>query len=108
MGRRGYEVVSGYRKPLGYQQILTAGLVTAATLTVPAQTKATNGQPTAYAVIQNNGTASIRWRDDGTAPTTTIGMVLPAGSELDYTGDISLIQFIQVSSGAELDITYYD
>jgi hypothetical protein len=58
-------------------------------------------------VFQNNGTAAIKWTDDGTTPTSTNGMVLNPNAELDYAGDIASFQFIQVSSGAIADYTLY-
>jgi len=58
-------------------------------------------------VIQNNGTGPVRWRDDGTAPTTTVGMVLPNGSELDYFGEMTALLFIAESGAPILDIDYY-
>ena len=101
---QGIATIVGYRRPLGYQQIASATLAAATLLTLPT---AKPGNPAAYAVIQNNGTTGVRWRDDGTAPTATVGMLLPAGSELDYSGDLSLIQFIYVSTGPILDVNYY-
>ena len=95
---------NGYRRPLGYQQITSATLAAATKLTLPS---VTNGQQNTYAIIQNNGTTNVRWRDDGTAPTATVGMVLPAGGELNYSGDLALIQFIYVATGAILDVMTY-
>jgi hypothetical protein len=72
-------VVSGYRRPLGYQQILAATLASAQSLTLPTPP---DGSGVGYVVIQCQGTAgtdSVRWRDDGTAPTSTVGMQLGAG-----------------------------
>lgn len=94
----------GYRRPLGYQQISSATLATATKLTIPTVPA---GMQLGYVVIQNNGTANVRWRDDGTAPTASVGMILPAGSELDYYGETTALQFIEVGGGAALDITYY-
>lgn len=95
--------VTAQRNPLGYQQLtLTAA---AQKLTVPA---AIQGKPCMYVVIQNNGTTAGRWRDDGTAPTAGVGMVINPGSELDYAGDPTALQFIQAAAGAVLDISYYN
>lgn len=95
--------VSAYRRPLGYQQLtLTAS---AAHLTLPAPP---SGSVIGYVVIQCEGTSAVaRWRDDGTAPTATVGMILNSGQELDYTGDPSSIQFIVGSGSPILDISYY-
>ena len=48
-----------------------------------------------------------RWRDDGVAPTASVGMPLAAGVTLQYDGDINQIQFIEQTGGAKLNITYY-
>ena len=101
---QGITTINGYRRVLGYQQISSATLAAATKLTLPT---AVPGGPAAYGVIQNNGTSGVRWRDDGTAPTAAVGMLLPAGSELDYSGDLALIQFIEVAAGAVLDVNFY-
>ena len=98
--------VSGYRRPLGYQQILTAALSSATHLTLPTLP---NGMLVGYIVIQceGAGTDSVRWRDDGTAPTASVGMMLDGGQELDYTGDPTMIQFIVDAGSPKLNISYY-
>jgi hypothetical protein len=111
-------VVTGIRRALGYQQISAATLASATFLTMPTVTlpnvpgsSGSGGQtvkvPVGLAIIQNNGTGAVRWRDDGTAPTSTIGMVLNAGAELDYTGDIANIQFILAAAAPILDVSLY-
>lgn len=80
--------------PLGYQQIVNPAAAT--NLTVP--TAAT------MALISVSG-SSVRWRDDGTAPTASIGMPMTAGQEFQYSGNLTAIQFI--GSGATLDISFY-
>lgn len=95
--------VSAYRRPLGYQQLTLTG--TAQKLTLPTPPA---GMLIGYVVIQCEGTtATARWRDDGTAPTSTVGMILSTGQELDYTGDPSMIQFIVGTGSPVLDISYY-
>ena len=81
---------------LGFQQITSLASSTA--LTVP-------GGAT-LAVIQAEG-ADVRWRDDGTAPTATVGMLLPAGAELRYTGALAALRLIQASAGATVNVSYY-
>ncbi len=86
-------------KPLGYQQI--ASLSGAQSLTVPAGTKL---------ILITPETQAVRWRDDGTAPTATVGYPLAAGSELRYTGTAAgmrAIQVIEQTASAKLNITYY-
>ena len=81
---------------LGYQQITS--LSSAATLTVPV------GATMALIIPE---TQSVRWRDDGTAPTASVGMILATGSSLSYDGDLKAIQFIQTAASATLNISYY-
>ena len=82
---------------LGYQQITS--LSSAAGLTVQ--------KGAAGALIQCE-TQNVRWRDDGTDPTTTVGMLLEAGKELVYeAGNLAALKFIEVSASAKLNVTYY-
>ena len=114
--------VSAYRRPLGYQQISSGTLASATSLTIPTSTAALNtnvatGAPNApplsgtiagYAIIQCEGSsAGVRWRDDGTAPTASVGMILSSGQELDYSGDLTAIQFIVQTGSPALNISYY-
>jgi len=88
----------------GYQQITT--LTSATGLTVPAVTpEGLNGKPV-FALIVAEG-APVRWRDDNTAPTATVGMPLAIGVPLQYDGDLSKIKFIEQSASAKLNISYY-
>lgn len=89
---------------LGYQQITS--LSSAASLTVP-QTDL-NGlacKPT-LAIITAE-TQAVRWRDDDTAPTASVGMPLAAGATLQYDGDLTKIRFIEQTASAKLNISYY-
>jgi hypothetical protein len=58
------------------------------------------------AIIQAEA-QSIRWRDDGTNPTTSVGMVLSAGESLFFTGDLAGFSAIEVAASAKLNISYY-
>lgn len=58
------------------------------------------------AVIQPED-ADVRWRDDGTAPNAGVGMYLFEGSQFEYTGDLTVIQFIELSASGKLNISYY-
>ncbi len=82
--------------PLGYQQI--ADLSSVEGLSPP---------PNARVCIIQAVTQNIRWRDDGDAPTSGIGMVLAAGLDMLYTGNLANIQFIEVAASAELNVSYY-
>jgi len=90
---------------LGYQQITS--LSSAQSLTVPQVDPVTglNIKPTIALITPE--TQGVRWRDDGTAPTASVGMPLAAGVTLQYDGDITKIRFIEQSASAKLNISYY-
>jgi hypothetical protein len=81
---------------LGYQQITS--LSSATGLTIP--------QGTTLALIVPE-TQNVRWRDDGTNPTASVGMPIFVGASLSYDGDLSRIRFIESTAGATLNISYY-
>lgn len=94
---------SDTKKALGYQRI--TGLSTAQALTVP--------KGATRAIIRCE-TQSVRWRDDGTDPTTTIGMPLLVADVLTYdgfnpaTGALYPIKFIETAASAVLNVSYYE
>lgn len=59
-----------------------------------------------YAVITVES-AGIRWRDDGTAPTASVGMPVAAGSTFYYTGSFAKFAIIQQTSGAIINVSWY-
>lgn len=81
---------------LGYQQITSLSASTA--LTVP---------PGATMALIVAETQAVRWRDDGTAPTASVGMPLATGVSLSYDGDLRTIRFIQQTASATLNVSYY-
>lgn len=81
---------------LGYQQITSLSASTA--LTVP--------RGATRALIAPL-TQTVRWRDDGTAPTASVGMPVAAGTYLSYDGDLARIRFIEATASAEINISYY-
>lgn len=89
---------------LGYQQITTVSA--AVGLTVP--TRDLNGMSCkpAIALIVAEG-AAVRWRDDDTDPTASIGMPLAIGVTLQYDGDLGKIKFIEQAASAKINISYY-
>lgn len=90
-------VLSGGWKALGYQQITSLSGATA--LTVPAGTS--------FAVIVPQ-TQAVRWRDDGTNPTASVGMPLAIGDVLIYDSwSIAALKFIEQTASAALNISYY-
>jgi len=89
---------------LGYQQITSLSASTG--LTVPTTDPSGNKQQPTIALIVAE-TQGVRWRDDGTAPTASIGMPLATGVLLQYDGDLSKIRFIEQTASAKLNISYY-
>ena len=91
----------GAYTPLGYQQITAGTLASATALTVP--TGAT------IAVIEVEA-ANVRWRDDGTSPTASVGMILSPNNVLTISGaaELAAIKFILQSGSPILDISYYN
>jgi hypothetical protein len=81
---------------LGYQQITSLSASTG--LTVP------SGATLALIVPE---TQNVRWRDDGTAPTASVGMPIFVGASLSYDGDLNRIRFIQQAASATLNVSYY-
>lgn len=84
--------------PLGYQQLTLSG--TASNLTVPAG---------ATMAVMRVETANARWRDDGTAPTTSAGMPMDSTDTVpfEYWGTLAAIQFIAQSGSPVLNVSYY-
>lgn len=89
-------VVDGSLIPMGYQQL--SSLSSATGLTVP------TGARVALIVAETQG---VRFRDDGTAPTATVGMPLPANTQFQYSGNLSKIKFIEQAASAKLNVLYY-
>jgi hypothetical protein len=94
--------------PLGYCQITSlssaVALVTASCSTGSVATQATIAEVCV-------SVASIRYRDDGTAPTTTLGVPVGAGVCFPYSiseGGMSALQMIQQTAGAIVDILFYN
>lgn len=83
---------------VGYQQITATG--SAQSLTVPA------GATSAEICVS---TAAVRWRDDATDPTTSVGMPIAAATWpcKFYTGPLQAFRFIAVSGSPVLDVSYY-
>lgn len=81
---------------LGYQQITSLSAATA--LTIP------TGATMALIIPE---TQAVRWRDDGTNPTASVGMPVAVGESLNYDGDLSRIRFIEQTASAKINVSYY-
>lgn len=91
---------SGVRRvPCGYQQV---AVDSATALTIPA---ACAGVPSLVVITVEAQAA--RYRDDGTSPTTTVGMPIAVGQVLNYEGTISALKFISQTAGAKVNALFY-
>lgn len=81
---------------LGYQQITSLSASTG--LTVP------SGATLAVIVPE---VQPVRWRDDGVAPTATVGMPLGVDTVLSYDGDLNRIRFIEQTASSAINVSYY-
>ena len=83
--------------PRGHQQLTS--ITTATSLTVP---------PAARMCIMNCENQSVRWLDDGSAPSSTLGMLMKAADpSLIYYGWPGNIQVVAQQTGAILNVAYY-
>ncbi len=85
----------------GYEQVTS--LSSAKKLTVPSTQ---DGVKLTFALITVESQA-VRWRDDFTAPTSSVGMRLEVGDVLEYDGNLNDIQFIEEAASAKLNVSYY-
>ena len=83
---------------LGYQQITTVS--SSVGLTIP-----TGTDPTYVIIVAQ--TQAVRWRDDGVAPTASVGMPLDVGVAFRYDGDLRRIRFFEQAASAALNVSYY-
>lgn len=90
-------VRSGKAVPLGYRKVTSLDAAKGLG-TIPAGAR--------YALIAVSG-AGIRWRDDGTDPTSANGMPAAADSSLIYDGPLASFRAIQTAASAVLDVAFY-
>ena len=65
---------------------------------------APSGATLAQVCVEN---AAIRYRDDGIAPTSAIGMPVSSGTCFQYSGPLGAIQFIAQAGSPTIDVLYY-
>jgi hypothetical protein len=94
--------------PVGYCQITSLG--SAVNLTTANCASGTVPSVATIAVICVE-TQGIRYRDDGTAPTSSVGMPMPipipSGTCFQYAGSMTAIKLIQQTSSATIDVSFY-
>jgi hypothetical protein len=82
-------------KPVGYAQVV--GI--AAAIDPPVGGRV---------LMLNPETQAIRIRDDGTDPTTTVGLLIPAGACYEYKGDTRKLRIIEAAASSTLNVLGYD
>lgn len=92
-------------KSLGYFQSAPGALDTGITLASLAGGSIPAGTVRAHIEAE---VQAVRWRDDGVAPTATVGMPLPHGRQFLYDDrDLANLRFIGQVAGAVLNVTFY-
>lgn len=89
-------------------QALSATSSTAVGISITASSAASaqRFQPDFAVIIAE--TQAVRWRDDGVAPTATVGMPLAVGTYMLYDGNIRSLQFIGQAGQAIVNVALYD
>lgn len=86
------------RDALGYTQITNLSAAVGVG-TVPAGTET---------VLLQAQTQNVRYRDDGTDPTATVGMILVALTMYEFTvAQIARMKFFEAAASAVLNISFY-
>lgn len=84
-------------RPLGHVQL--ASLAAATGLTIPEGTTT---------VVMTAEAQAVRWRDDGTDPTASVGMPLAVGVPFEYTATgLSSFKVIEQAPSAKLNVAFY-
>lgn len=90
---------ASYGRVLSSESIPSVTTSTAVALTVPAGTKS---------VLVTVGSNPVRFRSDGTDPSTTVGHYIAANGNLEVFGDeAGAIRFISATSTTSIFATYY-
>jgi hypothetical protein len=90
---------------MGYQQIVGAAAATSLTLPPTDPVNGLRAMPVQAVIICEN--QGIRWRDDGTDPTASVGMPIAVGTVFVYDGDLRRLRFIQQAATATINVAYY-
>lgn len=97
-------------KVIGFQQFLSSAITSAVACSSALMKLTQTGDVANAAEISVGGsTGAIRFRDDGTAPTSNIGTRLPAGTvPYLYQGDLHKLQMIAdaVPGNADVNVRY--
>jgi len=96
--------------PIDYATLTVSNTAKGLADATPAITAVT---PTVKRAVITLETDQVRWRCDGTAPTSSEGHLMEVGSALSFMSNgyqqtLNKIKFIRVTGDAALKITYYD
>lgn len=98
-------------RPLGYAQsaaVDASTLISSLTFTIPGGAATAGIPPGTQLLIIQPQTQAIRWRDDGTAPSATVGQPLAVAAELRYdAGSMPALRVISQTAGAIVNVTAY-
>lgn len=89
-------------KPLAYAQLSVTSATSLAAASGGVATPA--GTTRVQLSVEGNG---IRYRDDGTNPTSSVGMPVAAGGSVDYDGDLSALRVVSQTGTATVNVVYY-
>lgn len=92
-----FSMIGSWYKSLGFSQIAVSGSAIGLGV-IPENVIMT--------LVTVDG-GDVRFRDDGTNPTASIGMRVERGGALKYDADPSVLKFINTSAAATLNITFY-
>lgn len=92
---------SGRYAPVGYVQLTS--LAAAANITIPA-----GADQRAMCALVQAESQNVRWRDDGTNPTASVGSRLLAGADMWYEGNLNALRFIEETASAKVNVTLYE
>lgn len=86
-----------------------AGVYVTSVATTSSAASLTSGgvpQGATQAHIEAEG-KDVRYRDDGAAPTASVGQVIPLGTSILYSGTATALRFIETANPAKLNISFY-
>lgn len=89
-------------KPTAYEQLTVSSSAVGLTAS---KYKPSTGRPANLAFIRVAG-GNVRYRQDGTDPTASVGVPVNVGETLNLEGDLASYKFIRQSVDATLDIEY--
>ena len=91
------------KKPKGFRTLAISS-------TAKALSEASGGIPKgATRAVISVATDALRWRDDGTAPTASVGIYVPVNGSVELPSLESIVGFrgIRVTTDVTLNIAYY-